>query len=99
MDEVAFNLLRFMKESFGELGYPLLLREIKKLGYDKKTSLTDMEKETLANRIIDNVFYDVSVRKQCVIRARLISLLKFSEKSQKNMNERASIGFLLGNPD
>lgn len=99
MDEITFNLLKFMKESFGELGYPLLLREVKKLGYDKKTCLTDSEKETLVNHLVDNVFYDYSSRKQSIVKAHLISLLKFSEKTLKSMNDRASIGFLIGRPD
>ena len=98
MDEIIFNLFKFMKESFGDLGFSILAREMKNIGHDPKHSMTDSEKNILVERLMDS-FSDYSASKKGLMRSQLASLMKYSNSKIKTVNNDSAIEFLMGKPN
>jgi hypothetical protein len=95
MDESIFNLLKFMREHFGDLGPSILSKEIDSLGFKNKNVFTDNEKEMILNRLMDE-FTNLSPSRQNIMRSKLVSLMNFSNKKHSNINDQAAIDFLMG---
>ena len=98
MDKATFELLKLMREEFGVLGPSILSREMKNLGFDSISSLSDDEKNALIDNLKDNVFDGVSEKKRSVLLSRLRSILDFSERGRESFNRQAAIDFLMGRP-
>ena len=96
MDEAIFNLLKFMKETFGDLGPSMLNQEIRELGFENRSNFTDAEKEMLVNRLMDGEFPGISSSRRAILRAQLMSLVKFSSKKNSRIDDQAAIDFLMG---
>jgi len=98
MDEIIFNLFKFMKENLGTLGFSILAREMKNINHDSKNPLTDSEKDILVERMMDS-FYENSISKRGMIKSKLFSLMKYSNNRVTNVNNDSAIEFLMGKPN
>ncbi len=94
MDKASQNLALLLNQYFGSLGEALASREIKSMGFEGISAMSDQNKKVLAEKIIKNVFSEVFSANKCsTIRSRLYSILNLSEHAKKSLNSMAELDY------